>query len=70
MKQVKQSFLITVSVMSVCLLIMSLLLGMYNMVIGFIGLAVTIVCLGLFTVVYFGAGLWTPFAAKPPANPT
>lgn len=54
MKQVKQSFLITVSVMSVCLLIMSLLLGMYNMVIGFIGLAVTIVCLGLFTVAYFG----------------
>lgn len=53
MKQIKHSFLVTAAVMSAGLIVLSLILGIYNTVLGFVGSAVALICLGAFTVIYF-----------------
>ena len=53
MKQIKHSFLIAAGVMSAGLIVLSLILGIYNTVLGFLGSAIALICLGVFTVIYF-----------------
>ncbi len=53
MKQIRHSFLITSAVMAISLFILSLVIGIYNRTVGFLSLAVAIICLGVFGFIYF-----------------
>ncbi len=53
MKQIRHSFIISSGILVACTILLSLLVGMYNIIIGFVGLILSIACSGIFTFIYF-----------------